>query len=59
MNPTIQNWATETMDLLDKYLEKTYNRATTEERAEIRALQHRVKGAIDYYQTELIDNIPF
>lgn len=43
---------------LDAILEKVYERSTTAERIEIRALQRRIKEACDFYQQEQIDVIP-
>lgn len=46
-------------DVLDKYLEKVYEGATILEREEIRYVQREISKALDFYQRELLDNLPF
>lgn len=49
----------ELANLLDKYLEPVYHKAKDIEREEIRYLQRELLKALEYYQTELLDNIPY
>jgi hypothetical protein len=49
----------ELANLLDKYLEPVYMNTTDLNKEEIRYLQREILKALEFYQTELIDNIPF
>jgi len=49
----------EIFNLLDKYLEPIYANTNPKDWDEIRYMQREIYKALEHYQEDIIDNIPF